>query len=194
MLMFQLLRNSIRKIESVELSWNKKDIGDVKRKVFEIISDIDDVAKSQSFPDKVCIHILEEVSGALLNIVGIMGRSVQITGSQVNMISNSDESDRFSLPSTNKLEVRFDDIIGNVEAKRALFESIVLRFSLNPKLKRTLFVGPRKLSNNILLYGPPGCGTSFPYSECKQRYLRLFCRENSSRSGNLNDFPIACFF
>jgi hypothetical protein len=49
--------------------------------------------------------------------------------------------------------VSFDDVIGNTEAKRALYESVVMKTALPAEL----FQGCRIPVQKILLFGPPGC-------------------------------------
>ena len=51
-------------------------------------------------------------------------------------------------------EVTWQDIIGQEDAKRGLYESCILS-SLLPS---SVFVGCRQLCTTILLYGPPGTG------------------------------------
>jgi len=52
-----------------------------------------------------------------------------------------------------KLDVKWDDIIGQEVAKKKLFETIIL-----PKMKPGLYKGLLKPARGILLYGPPGNG------------------------------------
>lgn len=152
------LKDALGKLKLVDISWTQKDFAETKRKVVDIICDIDNIVINLPAQNKDLRHLLQDISKSLLVTVDILERNIQAVGSCPRVTSIDDEGDRFDLPSTLKVQITFDDIVGNVSAKRALFESIVLRFSLNENLKRTVFVGPRKLSSNILLYGPPGCG------------------------------------
>jgi ATP-dependent 26S proteasome regulatory subunit len=53
----------------------------------------------------------------------------------------------------NQIDVHWEDVIGQVSAKRALIESIVL-----PVKYPKIFKGPRAPPRGILLFGPPGTG------------------------------------
>lgn len=59
-------------------------------------------------------------------------------------------------------KLMFEGVIGNNEAKKALFENVVVPIRLKDKLKEgKLLVGVRKVGkNSILLHGPPGNGKS----------------------------------
>ncbi|CAN0455154.1 unnamed protein product, partial [Ascophyllum nodosum] len=52
----------------------------------------------------------------------------------------------------------FDSIVGNPDAKRALFEHVVLPLKLSEAARSSLFAGIRSSGNNVLLHGPPGTG------------------------------------
>ena len=53
----------------------------------------------------------------------------------------------------------FKDVIGNSEAKKALFENVVVPIRLQDKVKKSSLVVIRKLGkNSVLLHGPPGTG------------------------------------
>jgi SpoVK/Ycf46/Vps4 family AAA+-type ATPase len=54
------------------------------------------------------------------------------------------------------------DVLGNVKAKNALYEAIVLPFSMDKANQSKIFCGIRRLCSNVLLYGPPGCGKILP--------------------------------
>jgi len=47
-------------------------------------------------------------------------------------------------------------IIGNDQAKQALFENVILPMNLPNPLKLSLFTGIRANPGHILLYGSPG--------------------------------------
>lgn len=53
----------------------------------------------------------------------------------------------------------FKDVIGNNDAKKALFENLVVPIRLKGKVKEELLVGVRKIGkNSLILHGPPGTG------------------------------------
>jgi SpoVK/Ycf46/Vps4 family AAA+-type ATPase len=54
--------------------------------------------------------------------------------------------------------VRFRHIVGNISAKQALHENIVLPLTLPPVLRQQLLTGIRTGCGNVLLHGPPGTG------------------------------------
>lgn len=55
-----------------------------------------------------------------------------------------------------KPNVKWEDVVGLEDAKKALEEAIIL-----PQKYPQLFVGKRKPWKAILMYGPPGTGKSF---------------------------------
>ena len=55
-----------------------------------------------------------------------------------------------------KPNVKWEDVAGMEEAKRALREAIIL-----PMSRPDLFKGARKPWKGILMYGPPGCGKTY---------------------------------
>ena len=68
--------------------------------------------------------------------------------------------------------VSWQDVIGQDEAKRALYESCML-----PSILPTsLFVGCRQLCTSILLFGPPGTGkTSLVRAVANESRIELIC-------------------
>lgn len=59
-----------------------------------------------------------------------------------------------SMPCNDPYRVSWQDIIGQDDAKRALYESCILP----TLLPSSVFVGTRQLCTTVLLYGPPGTG------------------------------------
>ena len=57
--------------------------------------------------------------------------------------------------------ILFENIIGNQDAKQALYENVVLPLSFSPALKKVVFAGIRKGAGNVLLHGPPGIHSDF---------------------------------
>ena len=57
---------------------------------------------------------------------------------------------------SNNQKILFENIMGNRDAKQALYENVVLPLSFSAALKRVVFAGIRKGAGNVLLYGPPG--------------------------------------
>ena len=55
-----------------------------------------------------------------------------------------------------KPNVKWEDVAGMEEAKRALREAVIL-----PMSRPDLFKGARKPWKGILMYGPPGCGKTY---------------------------------
>jgi len=69
-----------------------------------------------------------------------------------------------------EIKISFSDIIGQVSAKEALRESVVL-----PSLRPDIFTGLRSPVQGILLFGPPGNGkTLLAQAAAKESGCRLF--------------------
>lgn len=86
----------------------------------------------------------------LLKIVmDILGESIKDLDatSQISEAAWIDDTDDDSKKLVNK-SLTFADIVGLDEAKQALFERVVLRFTLEKSLRAKIFCGIRKLSGN----------------------------------------------
>lgn len=59
---------------------------------------------------------------------------------------------------SNNQKILFENIVGNQDAKQALYENVVLPLTFSPELKKVVFAGIRKGAGNVLLHGPPGTG------------------------------------
>ena len=62
--------------------------------------------------------------------------------------------------------VTFQDIVGCVHAKKALFENIILPLRMSTRVRETFYTGIRSESTNILLFGPPGTGKTLLAQAC----------------------------
>lgn len=70
------------------------------------------------------------------------------------------DSDSSYLNYERNYELKFSDVVGNTIAKTSLYESIVLRFKLDLRVHSKIFSGIRGGCGNVIIYGPPGCGTN----------------------------------
>ena len=79
---------------------------------------------------------------------------MDLKSSSINESCNKENS--YSLTNYHR-QVHFHDIIGCIEAKQSLFESVILPYKIKSTIVRNmLFGGIRQGSSNVLLYGPPG--------------------------------------
>jgi len=76
--------------------------------------------------------------------------------------------------------VRWEDVIGLEDAKRALWEAVVL-----PALNPALFTGLRAPPRGILMYGPPGNGKTFlaraAASQCRATFFAVSASSLTSK-------------
>lgn len=76
-------------------------------------------------------------------------------------------SKRQKIMNDDDLSLTWQDVIGQDDAKRALYECCILPILL----PSTVFVGLRQLCMTVLLYGPPGTG--------KTTLVRVVAHESS---------------
>jgi vacuolar protein-sorting-associated protein 4 len=70
--------------------------------------------------------------------------------------ASDDDIDVSAMFSFEKPNIKWEDVAGMEEAKKALKEAVVL-----PMARPDLFKGSRKPWKGILMFGPPGCGKSY---------------------------------
>lgn len=102
------------------------------------------------------------------------GFSIQDQGIQLPATPASTETKlpEFKPVSTDKLDVKFEDIIGNEEAKKQIIKNYILPINFPG-----LFQNP---SRNLLLYGPPGTGkTMFARATAASLENTLFFAPNT---------------
>ena len=83
-----------------------------------------------------------------------LGDGVDSTSKRIRVDSSECGTPFSSIPRNDPSHVSWQDIIGQDDAKRALYESCVLPMLLPSRI----FVGTRQLCTTVLLYGPPGTG------------------------------------
>lgn len=77
--------------------------------------------------------------------------------------------------------ITFSNICGHESAKSALFDNVILHFTIPDHLRARLLTGVRACCGNVLLYGPPGTGkTSLAMAAANEARARLFIINPSS--------------
>lgn len=121
----------------------------------QLINFTDDTSMKNLYYQKAMEYILR-----VKEIRGIVGSSESRSSSSTAASSKESENEIESAISSvivrEKPNVKWEDVAGMENAKRALREAIIL-----PMSRPDLFKGARKPWKGILMFGPPGCGKTY---------------------------------
>ncbi len=121
----------------------------------QLINFTDDTSMKNLYYQKAMEYILR-----VKEIRGIVGPSESKSSSSATTSSKESEDEIESAISSvivrEKPNVKWEDVAGMENAKRALKEAIIL-----PMSRPDLFKGARKPWKGILMFGPPGCGKTY---------------------------------
>ncbi len=121
----------------------------------QLINFTDDTSMKNLYYQKAMEYILR-----VKEIRGIAGSSESRSSSSTTASSKESEDEIESAISSvivrEKPNVKWEDVAGMENAKRALREAIIL-----PMSRPDLFKGARKPWKGILMFGPPGCGKTY---------------------------------
>lgn len=121
----------------------------------QLINFTDDTSMKNLYYQKAMEYILR-----VKEIRGIVGPSESRPSSSTAASSKESEDEIESAISSvivrEKPNVKWEDVAGMENAKRALREAIIL-----PMSRPDLFKGARKPWKGILMFGPPGCGKTY---------------------------------
>jgi len=121
----------------------------------QLINFTDDTSMKNLYYQKAMEYILR-----VKEIRGIVGSSESKSSSSTAASSKESEDEIESAISSvivrEKPNVKWEDVAGMENAKRALREAIIL-----PMSRPDLFKGARKPWKGILMFGPPGCGKTY---------------------------------
>lgn len=121
----------------------------------QLINFTDDTSMKNLYYQKAMEYILR-----VKEIRGIVGPSESRSSSSTAASSKESEDEIESAISSvivrEKPNVKWEDVAGMENAKRALREAIIL-----PMSRPDLFKGARKPWKGILMFGPPGCGKTY---------------------------------
>lgn len=120
--------------------------------VLNLLDDGRAIVKSSTGPNLV-VHVSTYVDRSKLRPgahVALNQRGAAI----VEVLPNLEDPYVRAMEVTERPKITFDDIGGLEEAKRELYEAVVLPLT-RPELFREIGIEPPK---GVLLYGPPGCG------------------------------------
>lgn len=121
----------------------------------QLINFTDDTSMKNLYYQKAMEYILR-----VKEIRGIAGSSESRSSSSTAASSKESEDEIESAISSvivrEKPNVKWEDVAGMENAKRALREAIIL-----PMSRPDLFKGARKPWKGILMFGPPGCGKTY---------------------------------
>ncbi|PWI48662.1 hypothetical protein CEE45_05475 [Candidatus Heimdallarchaeota archaeon B3_Heim] len=148
--------------KNASLAYKLDQSGQTQQAVKYYVSAAEQLQKLINFTDdsnmkNLYYHKAMEYILRVKEIRGIIEPSETPTPSSAPSPKSDEISDAISsVIVREKPNVKWEDVAGMEEAKRALREAVIL-----PMSRPDLFKGARKPWKGILMYGPPGCGKTY---------------------------------
>ena len=139
-----------------------------------VVDEVDGESKTQWGTLVVALRSANSALGVLreeVNVnVNVTSGSEPLPSTSTSTLSASSE-----LADQQQPRITFLNICGHESAKSALFDNIILHFTIPDHLRARLLTGVRACCGNVLLYGPPGTGkTSLAMAAANEAHARLF--------------------
>lgn len=162
----------------------------MKREIAQMIQDADSSNKKYNYiqPNNNCSNNNPQINRGTNNNMN----NNQRPNNNINNTNNNQKKDDKSIVTNDlrdkilseivesKPDVKFDDVVGLVEAKQILKEIIII-----PNLRPDLFTGLRSPPRGLLLFGPPGTGKTMiakaVATECKCTFFSISASSLTSK-------------